>query len=172
MVLLAAYGINAVADVRRYPGSRKHPHFSREHLSAYLPSAGLEYRHIPELGGRRRPRRDSSNTAWRSESFRGYADHMETEEFRSGVAQLLEVAESMSAVIVCSEAVWWRCHRALIADYLKAGGVEVEHIMSAGKSTAHPYTSAARVTGGRLSYAGGGERGSEPAPAPDGGRNT
>lgn len=152
MGLLSAHGVEAVADVRRFPGSRNHPHFSRERLSDFLTSAGLGYQHFPELGGRRRPRPDSPNTAWRSESFRGYADHTETEEFRSGVKRLLESAGGRRTAILCSEAVWWRCHRALIADFLKASGVEVEHILSAGKSVPHPYTSAARLVGGRLSY--------------------
>jgi uncharacterized protein (DUF488 family) len=160
IALIAAYGIGAVADVRRFPGSRKYPHFSREQLSDSLASASVEYLHVPELGGRRRPRPDSQNNAWRSESFRGYADHMETEEFRAGVERLLELAGRKKAAVMCSEAVWWRCHRALIADFLKVRGVEVEHILSMEKSAAHPYTSAARVVRGRLTYAGDGESGS------------
>lgn len=155
--LLSEYGIEAVADVRRFPGSRKHPHFSREQLSGSLASAGVEYLHIPELGGRRRPLADSRNTVWRSESFRGYADHMETEQFRTGAARLVELAGRRRTAVMCSEAVWWRCHRALIADFLKAGGVGVEHILSPDKSVPHPYTSAVRVVSGRLTYAGDGE---------------
>ncbi|HEY9402073.1 MAG TPA: DUF488 domain-containing protein [Pyrinomonadaceae bacterium] len=157
MTMLSAYGIEAVADVRRFPASRKYPHFSQEYLSASLSSAGVEYLHIPELGGRRRPRPDSHNTVWRNESFRGYADHMETDGFRSGIESLLETARRKSTAIMCSEAVWWRCHRALIADFLKVRGVTVEHILSREKSAEHPYTSAARATGGRLTYAPDGD---------------
>jgi uncharacterized protein (DUF488 family) len=151
-VMLSAYGIEAVADVRRFPASRKYPHFSQEYLPASLSSVGVEYLHVPELGGRRRPRPDSHNTVWRNESFRGYADHMETDRFRSGIESLLETARRKSTVIMCSEAVWWRCHRALIADFLKVRGVAVEHILNRDKSSDHPYTSAARVTGAGLSY--------------------
>jgi uncharacterized protein (DUF488 family) len=155
-VMLSAYGIHAVADVRRFPASRKYPHFSQEYLSASLSSVGVEYLHIPELGGRRRPHPDSRNTVWRNESFRGYADHMETSQFRSGVESLVELARRKNTVIMCSEAVWWRCHRALIADFLKVRGVNVAHILSREKISDHPYTSAARIIGGRLSYAAGG----------------
>ncbi|HEX8556656.1 MAG TPA: DUF488 domain-containing protein [Pyrinomonadaceae bacterium] len=155
--LLSAFGIEALVDVRRFPGSRKYPHFSQERLPGSLISVGVEYLHIPELGGRRHPRPDSGNTVWRSESFRGYADHMETAQFRTGVERLLELGGRKNTAIMCSEAVWWRCHRALIADFLKAGGVDVEHILSPVKSAPHPYTSAARVVSGRLTYAGGGE---------------
>jgi uncharacterized protein (DUF488 family) len=151
-LMLSAYGIEAVADVRRFPASRKYPHFNQEYLSASLSSVGVEYLHIPALGGRRRPRPDSHNTIWRNESFRGYADHMETEQFRSGIEFLLELAGRKSTAIMCSEAVWWRCHRALIADFLKVRGVAVEHILSRDKSSEHPYTSAARVIGKNLSY--------------------
>lgn len=154
--MLSAYGIEALADVRRFPASRKYPHFSQECLSASLSPAGVEYLHIPELGGRRRPRPDSNNTVWRNESFRGYADHMETDGFLSGIESLLETAGRKRTVIMCSEAVWWRCHRALIADFLKVRGVAVEHILNREKSADHPYTSAARVTAGKLSYAADG----------------
>lgn len=155
-VMLSAYGIEAVADVRRFPASRKYPHFGEEYLSASLSSVGVEYLHIPELGGRRRPRPDSRNTMWRNESFRGYADYMETEQFLSGINRLLKLAGRKSTVMMCSEAVWWRCHRALIADFLKVRGASVEHILSREKSSNHPYTSAARVSGEKLTYAADG----------------
>ena len=151
--LLAGYGIEGLADVRRYPASRKHPHFNQERLSASLESVGIKYLPLPELGGRRRPLPDSPNTAWRSESFRGYADYMESDSFRSGVERLLELAQNNRTAVMCSEVLWWRCHRALIADYLKARGTSVIHILSPEKSAAHPYTSAARIVGGKLSYA-------------------
>ncbi len=155
--MISAHGVEAVADVRRFPGSRKYPHFSQEYLPNSLASVGVEYLHIPDLGGRRRPHPDSRNTAWRNESFRGYADHMETEQFRSGIECLLKLAGRKNTVIMCSEAVWWRCHRALIADFLKVRGVHVEHILSQAKSSDHPYTSAARVIQGNLSYTAGNE---------------
>ena len=152
--MLAANGIEAVADVRQYPASRRYPHFNQRALSESLAQAGVEYVWLPELGGRRRPRPDSHNTAWRNESFRGYADHMETPEFRAGIEQLLELARRKRTAIMCSEALWWRCHRSLIADFLKAAGIVVEHILDLGKNEIHPYTSAARLEDGKLSYAG------------------
>jgi len=154
LAMLAANGIEAVADVRQYPASRRYPHFNQRALSESLAQAGVEYVWLPELGGRRRPRPDSHNTAWRNESFRGYADHMETPEFRAGIEQLLELARRKRTAIMCSEALWWRCHRSLIADFLKAAGIVVEHILDLGKNEIHPYTSAARLEDGKLSYAG------------------
>jgi uncharacterized protein (DUF488 family) len=150
--LLAAHGIEALADVRRFPASRKHPHFGQAALRDALREVGVEYVPLPELGGRRRPRPGSHNTVWRNESFRGYADYMETEDFRAGARRLLELARRKRTAVMCAEAVWWRCHRALIADYLKVAGVCVRHIIDDTKSEAHPYTSAARLEDGRLSY--------------------
>src|SRR5207253_6645274 len=112
----------------------------------------IAYLHFPELGGRRRVRPDSNNMAWRNESFRAYADYMETDGFREGVARLIEVARTRRTAIMCAEALWWRCHRGLISDYLKARGIEVLHIMDANKTEPHPYTSAARIVDGKLSY--------------------
>jgi uncharacterized protein (DUF488 family) len=109
---------------------------------------------MPGLGGRRKTRPDSQNVAWRNESFRGYADYMETEAFGAGIERLLELARERRTVIMCAEAVWWRCHRSLIADYLKAAGVTVTHILGEGKSDEHPYTSAAQIVKGKLSYRG------------------
>jgi len=150
--LLRAHRIEALADVRRFPASRKYPHFNEDALRRSLAQDGVEYVALPELGGRRKPRPDSHNTVWRNESFRGYADYMETGEFTAGIDRLLEVAHRKRTAIMCSEAVWWRCHRSLIADYLKTEGIAVLHIVDASKSEPHPYTSAARITGGRLSY--------------------
>lgn len=150
--LLRAHRIEAIADVRRYPASRKHPHFEGGALRHALAGIGVEYLLLPELGGRRRPRPDSKNTAWRNESFRGYADYMETDAFRSGLARLLELAGRRRTAVLCAEAVWWRCHRSLIADVLKARGVRVRHILGAKRTEPHPYTSAARLEDGRLSY--------------------
>jgi len=151
--LLEENGIKLLADVRSWPGSKRYPQFNKEALAESLNAHGIRYEHLPELGGRRKPKRDSRNTAWRNASFRGYADHMETEEFRKGVERLLILAcEAGPAAIMCAEAVWWRCHRALISDYLKAAGIEVMHILDANKTEAHPFTSAACIVNGRLSY--------------------
>ena len=105
-----------------------------------------------QLGGRRRTRPDSPNTVWRNAAFRGYADYMETGEFRDGIDELLQLGERKRTAIMCAEAVWWRCHRSMISDYLKAAGVIVEHIMDGGKTVIHPFTSAARIENGKLVY--------------------
>jgi len=151
---LKSFEIEVLADVRSYPGSRRYPHFNRERLDASLADTDIRYEHFPELGGRRRARPDSLNIAWRNESFRGYADYMETNEFRAGIDRLLNVATTQRTAIMCSEAVWWRCHRSLISDYLKVKGIEVNHIMSIGKAEPHPFTSAAGIADGELSYRG------------------
>ena len=153
--LLTVNAIEALADVRRFPASRKYPHFNQDALRNSLPGIGVEYVPLPELGGRRRPRPDSHNTVWRNESFRGYADYMETEGFHAGIEQMLELACRKRTAVMCAEAVWWRCHRSLIADYLKAAGVSVRHIIDGTKSEIHPYTSAARFRDGKLSYSPG-----------------
>jgi uncharacterized protein (DUF488 family) len=151
---LKSFEVQLLADVRSFPGSRRHPQFNRENLNASLAEAEIEYQHFPELGGRRRVLPDSTNMAWENKMFRGYADHMQTEEFRDGIARLLDLAGRHRVAIMCAEAVWWRCHRGLISDYLKADGFEVTHIMSAVKAEPHPFTSAARIIDGRLSYGG------------------
>jgi uncharacterized protein (DUF488 family) len=152
--LLQANQIRLLADVRSLPGSKRYPQFNKETLANALGKAGIRYEHVAELGGRRKPSKDSLNTAWRNASFRGYADYMETEEFHKGLKRLLDLAvDAGAAAIMCAEAVWWRCHRSLISDYLKAHGVEVVHILDANKTQPHPYTSAARIVNGKLSYA-------------------
>jgi uncharacterized protein (DUF488 family) len=151
--LLKANRIQALADVRRFPGSRRLPHFNQEPFAAALSDAGIEYAHFPELGGRRRARPDSPNTAWRNEAFRAYADHLATDEFREGMERLLELARRKRTAIMCAEALWWQCHRGLIADVLKAAGHEVIHILGANKTELHPFTSAAQIVNGKLSYA-------------------
>jgi uncharacterized protein (DUF488 family) len=152
LALLARFDMQAIVDVRRHPGSRRQPWFAREALANSLPVHGLEYRWIPALGGRRRPRPGSPNTAWRNESFRGYADHVETEEFAAGLAEALELAARARTALMCAEVLWWRCHRALISDVLKVRGFEVVHILDEKKAVVHPYTSAATVIDGQLSY--------------------
>jgi uncharacterized protein (DUF488 family) len=151
--LLEENGIKLLVDVRSWPGSRRYPQFNQEALAKSLADAGIRCEHFPELGGRRKPKADSRNTAWRNASFRGYADYMETEEFRKGIEHLLDLAgEAGPTAIMCAEAVWWRCHRSLISDHLKAQGIDVMHILDASKIEPHPFTSAARVVNGRLSY--------------------
>lgn len=151
--LLEGCEIQALADVRSFPGSRRYPQFNKENLHSSLAAAGIEYFHLPELGGRRRARPDSINMSWRNESFRGYADYMETAGFELGISKLLDIAAHRRTAIMCAESLWWRCHRSLISDYLKVKGVEVIHIL-AGKSEPHPYTSAASIVDGELSYRG------------------
>ena len=152
--LLGENGIKAVADVRMFPGSKRYPQFGREALAKSLSERGIRYEHFPELGGRRKAKPDSKNTACRNESFRGYADYMETEDFCKGIARLIDLAgQSGPTAIMCAEAVWWRCHRSLISDYLKARGVEVIHVLDVKKTEPHPFTSAARIVNGELSYA-------------------
>ena len=152
--ILLAHGIEVLVDVRTFPMSRRYPQFNRDALAASLAKNQIDYKHEPRLGGRRKPRPDSHNSAWRNEQFRGYADHMETEGFKNGVRELLELASTKRVAVMCAEAVWWRCHRSLIADYLKAEGHEVIHIIDEKKTEEHPYTSAARVIDGELSYRG------------------
>jgi uncharacterized protein (DUF488 family) len=150
---LQANGIKLVADVRLLPGSKRYPQFNKEELATSLREEGIGYEHFPELGGRRKARKDSRNIAWRNESFRGYADHMETAEFANGIARLQQMTDRDGATaIMCAEAVRWKCHRSLIADYLKAHGVAVIHIIDASKAEPHPFTSAARIVDGKLSY--------------------
>ena len=154
MGALRANEIKMITDVRALPGSKRYPQFNKENLAASLSAHGIAYEHFPELGGRRKPNPNSTNTAWRNASFRGYADYMETEEFRKGVNRLVDLASEVgSTAIMCAEAVWWRCHRALISDFLKVRGIEVTHIVDANKTEPHPFTSAARIVNGELNYA-------------------
>ena len=151
--LLQENGIKIVADVRMFPGSKRYPQFGCEALAKSLGEAGIRYEHFPELGGRRKAKPDSKNTAWRNEMFRGYADYMETDDFRKGIERLVNLAREVGpAAMTCAEAVWWRCHRSLISDYLKASGVEVLHILDRNKVEPHPFTSAAKIVNGKLSY--------------------
>ena len=138
--ILLAHRIQVLVDVRSFPGSRRLPQFNRAALAESLREVGIEYRHEPRLGGRRKPRPDSHNTAWKNASFRAYADHMESEEFRNGVKDLLELAAQGRTAVMCAEALWWRCHRRLIADYLKIEGHAVIHILDKNKTQEHPVT--------------------------------
>lgn len=144
LALLARERIAHLADVRTIPASRRYPHFNREALAASLEGAGVGYSHHPALGGRRSPRADSPNTAWRNSGFRGYADHMQTEEFKGGLARLLEMTAQTRLTVMCAEAVPWRCHRSLLADAAVARGVEVRHILDTSTSP-HRLTSFALI---------------------------
>lgn len=152
--ILKAHQINTLVDVRSFPGSRRYPQFNSSALSESLAGAGIIYHHLPTLGGRRRPAPDSKNTAWRNSSFRAYADHMETKGFKEGIERLRDLARQSRTAVMCAEAVWWRCHRSLIADHLKALGATVIHLSDEKQTQIHPYTSAARIIQGRLSYEG------------------
>jgi uncharacterized protein (DUF488 family) len=151
--LLAAFRIQTLADVRSFPGSRRYPQYGRQALEECLSSHRIAYRWIPALGGRRRPRAQSTNLAWRNAGFRGYADHMETAEFDAGLGDLIELGHESRTAVMCAEAQWWRCHRSLLADALLARGVEVEHIVDAGRSMPHTWTAPARLVNGCLTYA-------------------
>ena len=150
--MLSAHGVTLVADVRRFAGSRKFPQFNPPELERSLASAGTGYIAMPELGGRRKALADSPHSAWRSEAFRGYADYMDTPEFAAAAESLARVARDDRVAVMCSEAVWWRCHRSMIADYFKAHGWEVLHIMGPGEAKEHPFTPVARIVDGLLTY--------------------
>ena len=143
--LLAAHEIALLGDVRTVPRSRRHPHFGTEELARSLPERGIAYRRFPALGGWRRAAGDSPNGAWRNASFRGYADHTMSGEFREALAMLREAAAERRTAIMCAEALWWRCHRRLIADRLAAAGDTVCHIGSDGRATEHALTAFAEV---------------------------
>ncbi len=143
--MLQGHGVRRLVDVRTIPRSRHNPQFNRDELSGALHNSRLHYRHMPALGGLRRPRRDSANTAWRNESFRGYADYMQTPDFQQALDLLIELAREEPTAIMCAEAVPWRCHRSLIADALLVRGIEVLEIASATRATAlhvHPWAHA------------------------------
>lgn len=152
--LLRTHGIRRIADVRTVPQSRRHPHFSRDALAAFLAERGVTYRHFPSLGGLRRPRPDTVNTAWRHPGFRGYADHMQTDEFRHGLMDLAQFASVVSTSVLCAEAVWWQCHRRLLADALAVRGIPVRHILSDAPAKPHELSEFARDEGDRVIYPG------------------
>ena len=149
--LLAAQGVTRLADVRRFPSSRRHPHFDRAALAPALHEEGIAYEHFPELGGRRRPVSESPNRGWTVEGFRGYADHMASEAFRAALSRL-ERAAGVSTAVMCAEGPWWRCHRRLVADALLARGWRVRHILPDGRTSGHELTRFAVLQGDRLVY--------------------
>jgi len=155
--MLEAHSISLLADIRTVPRSARNPQFNRESLSLELAKAGIRYQHFAALGGLRKPRADSVNTGWKNESFRGYADYMQTPEFASALERLIEEArieeeERAHVCIMCAEAVPWRCHRSLVSDALVARGVRAIHIMSAKTAQPHKLTRFARVRGDRVTY--------------------
>lgn len=150
--ILAAHEIRTLADVRQYPRSRRHPHFNDESLSTSLPALGVNYIHMKALGGRRKATADSINIGWRSEAFRGYADYMQTDEFRTAIDQLERVAHLQSTAIMCAEAVPWRCHRSLISDALLARGWRVLDIFDEKAAKDHALTPFAEVHGAQVTY--------------------
>jgi uncharacterized protein (DUF488 family) len=151
--LLQAAGVEEVVDVRSYPGSRHNPQFNREALESWLPEDGLEYSWQRELGGRRPAQPDSRHTALRNDAFRGYADHMESEAFAAGVERLLAESAMRETAVMCSESVWWRCHRRLLADHLVlVRDVEIVHLMHDGRRTPHAITGGARRDGDTVVY--------------------
>jgi uncharacterized protein (DUF488 family) len=157
LYLLNRHDVKVLADIRRFPGSRKFPHFNQENLASKLPEAGIEYHWLEPLGGRRKTTIVSStNLGLRNESFRNYADYMLTEGFQKGIEELLALAIGKQTAFMCSESVFWRCHRRLVSDYLLVKGIVVQHIMPAGDLRSHTLTEGAKVEGGKLTYPGPG----------------
>jgi len=152
VAMLKSFNIECVTDIRSFPGSRRYPHFNKENLVNLLPENHIKYIHLRELGGRRKVQTDSKNNGWRLAAFRGYADYMETDAFKEGFHKLESIALKERTAFMCSEALWWRCHRSLVSDYLKVNGWIVMHIMGIEKSQEHTYTSPAEIINGELSY--------------------
>ena len=150
--LLTKNGIQQLVDIRLFPGSRTNPQFGKDALARSLAGAGIAYLHEPRLGGRRRPAKNSTNLGWRNTSFRGYADHMQTDEFKAGFDVLIETAGRRTTAIMCSEAVPWRCHRTLVSDALKHAGFDVRHITGPGTPSVHKYTPFLKIRKGVFRY--------------------
>ena len=151
--LIAAADIELVVDVRRFPGSRRHPHFASDAMAGWMTESGLGYQWVPALGGRRKPSPDSPNTGLRNDQFRAYADHMASDEFRAAVEGLLATAATQPVAVMCAESVWWRCHRRLLADHLTlVEEWEVRHLMHDGRLVPHPVTAEARAAGRVVIY--------------------
>jgi uncharacterized protein (DUF488 family) len=155
IALLRENGVARVADVRTVPRSRHNPQFEKSSLARSLQNAGIDYVHLPALGGLRHPRRNSANTGWRNASFRGYADHMQTPEFAEAIGALIRLAEPGTLAVMCAEAVPWRCHRSLIGDALLARGIAVEEVLGPGQRRSHELTRFAKVSGTTITYPGG-----------------
>ena len=154
LALLRAHEVGQVADIRTVPKSRRHPQFNGDALRAFLDAHGVAYRHFPSLGGLRKPHADSINSGWRHPSFRGYADHMGTSAFAAGIEALLDFSRAGRTTVMCAEAVWWQCHRQLLADALLARSVPVRHILGTADAKPHRLSEFARVHDGRITYPG------------------
>jgi len=153
--LLGEQRVAMLADVRSFPSSRRWPQFNQENLRGSLERAGIEYRWMKNLGGRRHSvRPDSPHSAWTHPAFRSYADYTESAEFEAGLAELIDAAVARRSAYMCSEGLWWRCHRRIISDNLVVRGWDVEHIMPAGKLSRHQLAAFARVANGRIVYDG------------------
>ena len=152
LAMLHSFNIQALADIRGLPGSRRYPQFNKENLKISLENEGIQYTHFADLGGRRKVNKDSHNNRWKNDSFKAYADYMETNEFEQGIHPLEKLATEKTTVYMCAEVLWWRCHRSMVSDYLKAKNWNVLHIMSVGKCQEHIYTSPARVVGTKVFY--------------------
>ena len=150
--MLRSFDIKILTDIRSLPGSRRFPQYNMKNLKTSLEEIGVQYIHLAELGGRRKVKKDSKNNLWNNDSFRGYADYMETEEFENAIVKLEHIALEQPTAYMCAEAVWWRCHRSMVSDYLKAKGWAVLHIMATGKVQEHKYTSPARIVDGNVFY--------------------
>ncbi|WNM61319.1 DUF488 domain-containing protein [Candidatus Nitrospira neomarina] len=150
--LLQSHGIQLLVDVRTIPFSRRNPQFHQETLAQSLREAGLQYHHLPALGGRRKTRPDSVNVGWRNSGFRGYADYMQTQAFWNGLEELVDIGQQSPSAVMCAEAVPWRCHRTLIADAMVIRGWKVHHIISASSLKTHTLTPFAKPDAGRLTY--------------------
>jgi uncharacterized protein (DUF488 family) len=150
--LLSSFHIELVADIRSYPGSGHYPHFNKELLNVSLDGNDIAYIHFEGLGGRRKVSKDSVNDGWQHPAFRGYADYMETDGFAKSVEELEKLAFEKKTAVMCAEALWWRCHRSMVSDWLKLNGWTVFHIMGIGKGEEHRYTKPARIVDGKLSY--------------------
>jgi uncharacterized protein (DUF488 family) len=166
--LLAAHGVQRLIDVRTLPGSRHNPQFNRDALAHTLREAGIEYLHLPGLGGLRKPRADSPNQGWRNRSFRGYADHMQSAEFLRDLQTVMDSAERSRVALMCAEAVPWRCHRSLIADALLVRGIECEELVAVDRRQSHRLTPFAVVTGEAIIYPPAGEEEGSDSPSASG----
>ena len=150
--MLRSFNIKILTDIRSLPGSRRFPQYNMENLKTSLEEIGVQYIHLADLGERKKVKKDSKNNLWNNDSFRGYADYMETIEFANAIVKLEQIALEQPTAYMCSEAVWWRCHRSMVSDYLKAKGWAVLHIMAKGKVQEHKYTSPARIVDGNVFY--------------------
>ena len=150
--MLTAHGVQLLVDVRSFPMSRHNPQFNKDSLPEALSGVGIEYRHMPGLGGMRRPRPDSLNTGWRNPHFRGYADYMQTPAFQAHLLELIQLGAQKCTSIMCAEAVPWRCHRSLMSDALTARQIPVFHILSPTRADAHRLTAFARIEGQQVNY--------------------